>query len=143
MKTKKTTKQTTESFAGKAVFPIGIISEMLNVHRRTLRIYDDEKILKPYRTPKNRRLYTMEDVEMGRFVQFLTRDIGVNLVGVKVVIEFLKKLGVAPADYISYTKKLASRIEITEDVQEYNRERLSKRGRKVNKKPATTSKTKK
>ena len=42
MKTKKTTKQTTESFAGKAVFPIGIISEMLNVHRRTLRIYDDE-----------------------------------------------------------------------------------------------------
>lgn len=131
MKAKKPTKEGQLVNLDKPMFAIGIISEILNVHRRTLRIYDEHNILSPKRTPKNRRLYSLNDIERGKFVQFLTRDLGVNLVGVKVVIELLRKLNVEPEDFVSYTKKIASRVDITEDIQEYNRERLSKRGRKA------------
>ena len=56
------------------IFSISIISEILHVHQRTLRIYDEEGLLVPQRTEKNRRLYSMEDVERGKFIQYLTRE---------------------------------------------------------------------
>ena len=71
------------------IFSIGIISEMLEVHQRTLRIYDDANLLVPQRTSKNRRLYSMEDVERGKFIQYLTRELGINLAGVRIIFNLL------------------------------------------------------
>ena len=114
------------------LFSIGAASRSIGVHVQTLRIYDENDILSPARSPKNTRLYSMNDLKMGIFIRFLTCDLGVNLVGVKIIIELLKKLKIDPDEYIEYAKSLADNIDITEDVQEQNRERLSKRGRKNN-----------
>ncbi|OGI02839.1 MAG: hypothetical protein A2104_01560 [Candidatus Melainabacteria bacterium GWF2_32_7] len=85
----------------KPMFPISVIADILNVHPRTLRIYDEEKILSPKRTPKNRRLYSLNDIEKGKFIQFLTKNNGVNLAGIKIIIKLLKKLKVSPENYIN------------------------------------------
>ena len=74
------------------IFSISIISEILHVHQRTLRIYDEEGLLVPKRTEKNRRLYSMEDVERGKFIQYLTRELGMNLTGVKIIFHLFTSL---------------------------------------------------
>jgi MerR family transcriptional regulator/heat shock protein HspR len=75
----------------KPLYPISVLATLLDVHQRTLRIYDDEKVLVPQRSPKGRRLYSNFDIEKGRFIQFLTRDLGINLAGVKIILNFLDK----------------------------------------------------
>ena len=57
----------------KPMFPISVVAEILKVHQRTLRIYDDETLLVPNRSPKNRRLYSFNDIERGKFIQYLTK----------------------------------------------------------------------
>jgi len=69
----------------KPMFPISVVADILQVHQRTLRIYDDENILVPSRSPKNRRLYSFNDIERGKFVQYLTRELGINLAGIKII----------------------------------------------------------
>ena len=112
------------------IFSIGIISEMLSVHQRTLRIYDDEKLLVPKRTAKNRRLYSMEDVERGKFIQYLTRELGINLAGVKIIFNLLNQLNVPPSDYILHLQNVAKNLNISEEEQQLKREQLLKRGRR-------------
>lgn len=67
----------------KPMLPISIVADTLGVHQRTLRIYDDEGILKPSRSPKNRRLYSFADVEKGKLIQHMTQEMGLNLAGIK------------------------------------------------------------
>lgn len=112
------------------IFPISIISEMIGVHQRTLRIYDEEGLLVPKRTEKNRRLYSMDDVERGKFIQYLTRDLGINLAGVRIIFNLLSQLKVAPENYVSHLQKVASSLNITPEEQAQKRQKLMKRGRK-------------
>lgn len=88
-----------------AIFPISVIADILEVHQRTLRIYDDENILVPSRSSKNRRLYSFNDLEKGKFIKHLTRNLGVNLAGVKIALVLLKEAGLSPE---SYTEKVSS-----------------------------------
>jgi MerR family transcriptional regulator/heat shock protein HspR len=67
----------------KPMFPISVVADILKVHQRTLRIYDDEQLLVPSRSAKNRRLYSLNDIERGKFIQYLTRELGINLAGIK------------------------------------------------------------
>jgi len=69
----------------KPLFTIAVASELLNVHPRTLMVYEAEKIVIPARTSTNRRRYSQNDIRLLQFVQFLTRQKGVNLAGVKAV----------------------------------------------------------
>ena len=112
------------------IFPISIISEMIGVHQRTLRIYDEEGLLVPKRTDKNRRLYSMQDVERGKFIQYLTRDLGINLAGVRIIFHLLSQLKVAPENYVSHLQKVAKSLNITPEEQAQKRQKLLKRGRK-------------
>ena len=112
------------------IFPISIISEMIGVHQRTLRIYDEEGLLVPKRTDKNRRLYSMDDVERGKFIQYLTREFGINLAGVRIIFQLLTQLKVQPAHYISHLQKVAKSLNITPEEQAQKRQMLMKRGRK-------------
>lgn len=52
------------------IFPIETIAAMLNVHQRTLRIYDKEGILSPQRSKKNRRKYSFDDYKRAEFILF-------------------------------------------------------------------------
>lgn len=113
-----------------AIFPISIIAQILGVHQRTLRIYDEEGILSPKRTNTNRRLYSLEDVEKGKVILYLTRQLGINLCGVRLIFHFMQQLKVAPNNYVNYLSKVAKTLNITEEQQAIKKEKLSKRGRK-------------
>ncbi len=95
----------------KPMFPISVVAELLGVHQRTLRIYDEEGLLTPSRSPKNRRLYSYNEIEKGKFIQYLTREAGINLAGVRIISHLLKKQGVEPSGYISFLKNVMKDID--------------------------------
>ena len=64
-----------------AILPISAIAKALDVHQRTLRIYDKEGILCPNRSQKNRRNYSLNDLERAKLILFLTRNLALNLSG--------------------------------------------------------------
>ncbi len=112
------------------VFSISIAAEMIGVHQRTLRIYDDEAILCPQRSDKQRRLYSMKDIEKGRFIQYLTRDLGINIAGVRFILYFAENSSLSSVDYIPYFQQVAEQLNISPEEQLSTRSMLSKRGRK-------------
>ena len=65
---------------------ISIAAELASVHPRTLRIYEEEGLLAPQRR-NNLRLYSEADIQRVRLIRFLTRRQGVNLAGVKVILQ--------------------------------------------------------
>ena len=68
------------------LFMISVVSEMLGIHPQTLRLYEREGFIKPRRSGGNTRLYSEEDVEKLELVLRLTRELGVNLAGVEVIL---------------------------------------------------------
>ncbi len=74
------------------LFMISVVSEMLGIHPQTLRLYEREGFIKPRRSGGNTRLYSEEDVEKLEMILRLTRDLGVNLAGVEVILSMRKKM---------------------------------------------------
>ncbi|MDQ3910681.1 MAG: helix-turn-helix transcriptional regulator [Actinomycetota bacterium] len=72
---------------------IGIAAELIGVHPQTLRMYEQKGLLCPRKSLKNTRLYSQEDVELGRYIQKLTQEMGMNLAGVKKVLDLERKIG--------------------------------------------------
>lgn len=115
------------------ILPTGAFSKALGVHQRTLQIYDKEQILCPKRTDKNRRLYTLNDLEKGKVILFLTRNLALNLSGVKIILAFLDKNKIEPQKRLEYLQNMAKFANITSEEQERNILKTSKRGRmKIN-----------
>ncbi|MEK6699449.1 MAG: helix-turn-helix transcriptional regulator [Nitrospirota bacterium] len=77
---------------GHKLFMISVVSEMLGVHPQTLRIYEREGFIKPKRSGGNTRLYSEGDVEKLEMVLRLTRELGVNLAGVEVILSMREKM---------------------------------------------------
>jgi MerR family transcriptional regulator/heat shock protein HspR len=71
---------------GKAYYLISAVAQKYNIHPQTLRLYEREGLLKPSRTDGNTRLYSEEDLEQLETILSLTRDLGVNLAGVEVIL---------------------------------------------------------
>jgi MerR family transcriptional regulator/heat shock protein HspR len=69
------------------VYVISVAANLAGVHPRTLRIYEDEGLLQPVRTASNIRLYSDGDIERVRCIRYLTRRRGVNLAGVKMILQ--------------------------------------------------------
>ena len=80
---------------GKAYFMISVVAHRYDIHPQTLRLYEREGLLKPSRTDGNTRLYSEEDLEQLETILTLTRDLGVNLAGVEVIIDLREKLVLA------------------------------------------------
>jgi len=99
---------------GRAVFTPSIASEILNLHPRTLMIYESENLIKPQRTATNRRRYSEDDIRRVRVIQFLTRQKGVNLAGVKYVLRLLQALAGQGLD-LNQVAELDSLQEISGD----------------------------
>ena len=77
---------------GQEYFTISVVSSMFNIHPQTLRLYEREGLLRPERSAGNTRRYSRQDVEHLSTILNLTREMGVNLAGVTIIIELLRKL---------------------------------------------------
>lgn len=76
----------------RAVYLISVVAEMLDVHPQTLRLYEREGLVRPKRTGGGVRLYSDDDVERVKLILNLTRELGVNLAGVEVILSMREKL---------------------------------------------------
>jgi MerR family transcriptional regulator, heat shock protein HspR len=74
------------------IYTLGVASEMLDAHPRTLMVYEQLELIKPQRTPTNRRRYSPRDVMKLQAIQRLTRRHGVNLAGARFILAVLKEL---------------------------------------------------
>lgn len=72
---------------------ISAVAEQYGIHPQTLRLYEREGLLKPSRSEGNTRLYTDEDLERLEVILHLTRDLGVNLAGVEIILNMREKMG--------------------------------------------------
>jgi MerR family transcriptional regulator/heat shock protein HspR len=71
---------------------ISSVAEQYGLHPQTLRLYEREGLLKPSRSDGNTRLYTDEDLERLEVILHLTRDLGVNLAGVEIILNMREKM---------------------------------------------------
>jgi MerR family transcriptional regulator/heat shock protein HspR len=75
------------------VYVISVAASIVSVHPRTLRIYEEEGLICPARTPTNIRLYSENDVRRVMWIRHLTQNLGVNLAGVRILFELEERLG--------------------------------------------------
>ena len=78
---------------GRPCFVISVAASLVQAHPRTLRIYEDEGLLAPARTPTNIRLYSENDIRRILWIRRLTQERGVNLAGVRLLFELEERLG--------------------------------------------------
>src|SRR5450432_4409193 len=76
----------------KAAYMISAVAEQYEIHPQTLRLYEREGLLAPSRSDGNTRLYTDEDLERLEIILKLTRDLGVNLAGVEIILNMREKM---------------------------------------------------
>ena len=72
---------------------ISVAASIVSAHPRTLRIYEEEGLVCPARTPSNIRLYSENDVRRIMWIRHLTQNLGVNLAGVRILFELEERLG--------------------------------------------------
>ncbi|MBV9302840.1 MAG: helix-turn-helix transcriptional regulator [Acidobacteriaceae bacterium] len=77
---------------GKAAYMISAVAEQYAIHPQTLRLYEREGLLAPSRSEGNTRLYTDEDLERLEVILKLTRELGVNLAGVEIILNMREKM---------------------------------------------------
>jgi len=75
------------------VYVISVAATLVSAHPRTLRIYEDEGLVCPKRTPTNIRLYSEEDIRRVLWIRHLTQNLGVNLAGVRILFEIERRMG--------------------------------------------------
>jgi MerR family transcriptional regulator, heat shock protein HspR len=76
----------------KAAYMISAVAEQYQIHPQTLRLYEREGLLRPSRSDGNTRLYTDEDLERLEVILQLTRELGVNLAGVEIILNMREKM---------------------------------------------------
>ncbi len=74
------------------LYLISVVADMLRVHPQTLRTYEREGLVRPARTEGNTRLYSQEDVDRVELILRLTKELGVNLAGVEVVLNMRDRM---------------------------------------------------
>jgi MerR family transcriptional regulator/heat shock protein HspR len=74
------------------LFTISTVAKMFGVHPQTLRLYEREGLIQPRRSAGNTRLYSEQDLERLRLILELTRELGVNLAGVEVILQMRERL---------------------------------------------------
>ena len=73
-------------------YMISVVAKSYGIHPQTLRLYEREGLLKPSRTEGNTRLYSEDDLRQLEVILNLTRDLGVNLAGVEIVLNMRRKM---------------------------------------------------
>jgi len=76
----------------KKLYHISAVAKMYDIHPQTLRLYEREGLLKPSRSDGNTRLYSEDDLKKLAFILSLTRDLGVNMAGIDVILNMKQKM---------------------------------------------------
>jgi MerR family transcriptional regulator/heat shock protein HspR len=80
-------------------YTISAVAEMYDIHPQTLRLYEREGLLKPSRSDGNTRLYADSDLERLEVILSLTRDLGVNLAGVEIILNMREKMNTMQREF--------------------------------------------
>ncbi len=99
---------TRKSGTGKGYYMISAVASKYNVHPQTLRLYEREGLLAPSRTDGNTRLYSDDDLHRLETILTLTRDLGVNLAGVEIILNMRQKMESMQSEvneFMAYVKK--------------------------------------
>src|SRR5438477_9816858 len=92
-------------------FTISAVAEEFDVHPQTLRLYEREGLLKPSRSEGNTRLYTDTDLERLELILSLTRDLGVNLAGVEIILNMHEKMDAVQHEFERFFEYLQSHAD--------------------------------
>ena len=107
---------------GKAGYMISAVAEMYSIHPQTLRLYEREGLLIPSRSMGNTRLYTQDDLEQLETILNLTRDLGVNLAGIEIIMNMRRRMSQMQEEmqaFVDYVQKefLARSEQDSEGIQ--------------------------
>jgi MerR family transcriptional regulator/heat shock protein HspR len=103
-------------------YMISVVAKAYGIHPQTLRLYEREGLLKPSRTEGNTRLYSEEDLKQLEVILNLTRDLGVNLAGVEIVLNMRRKMEQMQGEVNAFVAWV--RQELSRAAQEGWQERL-------------------
>src|SRR5687767_323122 len=92
-------------------YTISAVAEMFEIHPQTLRMYEREGLLKPSRSDGNTRLYEDSDIERLEIILSLTRDLGVNLAGVEIILNMREKMDAMQREFERFFQYLQSHAE--------------------------------
>lgn len=95
----------------KAAYMISAVAEKYEVHPQTLRMYEREGLLKPSRSDGNTRLYTDDDLQRLEVILELTRELGVNLAGVEIILNMREKMAAMQAQIEQFVQSLNVEFE--------------------------------
>jgi MerR family transcriptional regulator, heat shock protein HspR len=108
---------------------ISAVAEQYSIHPQTLRLYEREGLLKPSRSDGNTRLYTDEDLERLEVILKLTRDLGVNLAGVEIILNMREKMEAMQRQIEEFIAQL--NVELKERVAAAREEPATGKGRSL------------
>ncbi len=104
-------------------YTISAVADHYGIHQQTLRLYEREGLLKPSRSDGNVRLYTDEDIERLEVILKLTRDLGVNLAGVEIILNMREKMDQMQREFNRFFELLrdyaAQNAAVQQDPQAY------------------------
>jgi MerR family transcriptional regulator/heat shock protein HspR len=123
-------------------YMISAVAEKYSLHPQTLRLYEREGLITPSRSEGNTRLYTAEDLERLEVVLSLTRDLGVNLAGVEVVLNMRERIEELQAEVRQFVEFINEELERMRDraMQERFRTALVRVGPRVGQSDAEKAK---
>ncbi len=93
---------------GKGYYMISAVAESYGIHPQTLRLYEREGLLAPSRTEGNTRLYSDEDLRQLETILNLTRDLGVNLAGVEIILNMrgkMERMQAEIGEFVEYVQR--------------------------------------
>ncbi|MFN2609812.1 MAG: heat shock protein transcriptional repressor HspR [Actinomycetota bacterium] len=111
-------RQRRERSAGLAVYVISVVADLAGVHPQTLRMYERKGLIEPQRTAGNSRRYSQLDVDRLKRIQELTQDGGVNLAGVRIIMELehrLERANSALSRSQTLIERMQDRMDALED----------------------------
>ena len=95
---------------GKAAYMISAVADTYGIHPQTLRLYEREGLLKPSRSDGNTRLYTQEDLQRLELILSLTRELGVNLAGVEIILGMRDRMRALQQEVQEFVKHLQREV---------------------------------
>jgi len=94
-----------------STYTISAVATQYEIHPQTLRLYEREGLLKPSRSEGNTRLYTDADLERLELILSLTRDLGVNLAGVEIILNMREKMDAMQREFERFFDYLKTHSE--------------------------------
>src|SRR5438552_15905496 len=94
-------------------YMISAVAEMYHIHPQTLRLYERERLLLPSRTDGNTRLYTQDDLERLEIILKLTRELGVNLAGVEIILNMRDRMTTMEKEVQSFVEFVRAQMLVS------------------------------